>query len=76
MNHEPGCPQPCTCPDYWSNCPHWCACGAYKRGRKDATRAVRELHKPSQLGQTMAICHYCDMRYPCPTIRALDGAQE
>lgn len=42
---------------------------------------VRELHKQGEpwidqvFGPMVVDCDYCDQRYPCETIKALDGEQ-
>ncbi len=51
----------------------------YKEMREAIVR-VRELHKPTLKLFTEIIdrkpfqkCSWCEQRYPCPTIKALDG---
>jgi hypothetical protein len=38
-----------------------------------AVERVRKLH--TECGHPISVCHQCQVRQPCPTIRALDGAR-
>jgi len=41
---------------------------------KEAIQRVRELHELTHAVKTIW-CDYCDVEYPCDTIKALDGEQ-
>ena len=43
----------------------------------DALRAVVELHRPMDIGETLTVCRECFVMwennpYPCPTIQAIE----
>lgn len=41
----------------------------------DRIDAVRALHLEAQMGFVVNLCRECHHTWPCPTIRALDGAE-
>jgi hypothetical protein len=44
------------------------------RLRAEAIRRVSDLHAPTDMRGGAPACRECYVAYPCPTIRALDGA--